>query len=88
MFFSNCADDVSLGPQVVGCRDDFDFTVQFEQTFLSLVPAAIYIVLSLWRASQLRRKPIIVTAPHLQLAKVVSCVMIFGRVYLQDEDLA
>lgn len=76
MFFSTCPGDTSLGPQVFGCRDDFDFTVQFEQTFFSLVPAAIYIVISLSRAALLTRKPTIVSAPGLQLAKLV-CIRHF-----------
>lgn len=32
------ADDV-FGPQVVGCRDSFDFTLLFEQSILSIGPS-------------------------------------------------
>ncbi|KAK1721827.1 hypothetical protein BDP67DRAFT_389722, partial [Colletotrichum lupini] len=37
---SSCANDGSLGPVVHGCRDDFDFTVGFEQAALAITPAA------------------------------------------------
>jgi hypothetical protein len=34
------ADD-SFGPSIVGCRDDFDFTLLFEETILSILPLAL-----------------------------------------------
>ncbi|KAI2628674.1 ABC multidrug transporter [Hypoxylon sp. NC1633] len=72
MLFSLCANanDQSLGPGILGCRGDFDFTIRFEQLSFSLVPSAIFIVSSLWRISLLTRRPIIVGAPLLRLAKV------------------
>ncbi|KAI5861411.1 ABC multidrug transporter [Durotheca rogersii] len=72
MLFSACADtnDQSIGPSVLGCRGDFDFTVKFEQLFFSLLPSAIFTVASLWRASLLIRRPTIVGAPVLRLAKM------------------
>ncbi|KAL9106441.1 MAG: hypothetical protein Q9227_008529 [Pyrenula ochraceoflavens] len=47
MDFSGCAADTSLGPAVQGCRDNFDFTIRFERTYLSLVPACLFIALTL-----------------------------------------
>ncbi|KAI1208571.1 ABC multidrug transporter [Annulohypoxylon truncatum] len=72
MLFSACADtnDQSLGPNVLGCRGDFDFTVKFEQLCFSLTPAAIFILASPWRVAHLVRKPTIVGAPLLRLAKL------------------
>lgn len=74
MLFSACADtnDQSLGPNVLGCRGDFDFTIRFEQLFFSLVPAVIFILASPWRIALLARRPTIVGAPLLRLAKTVS----------------
>ncbi|KAI0888406.1 uncharacterized protein GGS22DRAFT_155800 [Annulohypoxylon maeteangense] len=76
MLFSVCADanDQSLGPNVLGCRGDFDFTVRFEQLFFSLAPAAIFILSSPWRIAYLIRKPTIVGAPLLRLAKLGALV--------------
>ncbi|OTA90463.1 hypothetical protein M434DRAFT_77909 [Hypoxylon sp. CO27-5] len=72
MLFSACADtnDQSLGPSVLGCRGDFDFTIKFEQLVFSLVPSVIFIIASLWRIALIIRRPTIVGAPLLQLAKL------------------
>ncbi|KAI2464664.1 ABC multidrug transporter [Annulohypoxylon bovei var. microspora] len=72
MLFSACVNtnDQSLGPNVLGCRGDFDFTVKFEQLFFSLAPAAIFILASPWRIALLVRRPTIVGAPLLRLAKL------------------
>ncbi|XXG95509.1 hypothetical protein Hte_001773 [Hypoxylon texense] len=72
MLFSACANanDQSLGPSVRGCRGDFDFTVKFEQLFFSITPSAIFIIVSLWRTALLVRRPTIVGAPLLRLAKL------------------
>ncbi|KAI1380494.1 ABC multidrug transporter [Hypoxylon crocopeplum] len=72
MLFSACKDtnDQSFGPNVVGCRGDFDFTVKFEQLFFSITPSVIFIVASLWRTALLIRRPIMVDAPMLRLAKL------------------
>ncbi|KAI0839686.1 ABC multidrug transporter [Hypoxylon sp. FL0890] len=72
MLFSACADtnDQSLGPSVRGCRDDFDFTIKFEQVVFSLTPSAIFVIASLWRIALIIQRPTIVGAPLLQLAKL------------------
>lgn len=49
------ADNV-FGPQVVACRDGFDFTLFFEQTILSIVPAAVALVTSAVWIVHLRRQ--------------------------------
>ncbi|KAF2489056.1 P-loop containing nucleoside triphosphate hydrolase protein [Lophium mytilinum] len=48
----------------------FDFNVQFEQLFFSIVPSVLFIVTSLWRTVSQARKPILVNAPLFQLIKV------------------
>ncbi|KAF5510100.1 ABC transporter FUM19 [Colletotrichum siamense] len=71
MGFFACVDDESIGPSVQGCRDDFDFTLKFEQIFLSILPSSIFIALSLPRAVSLLRKPNIVGGTLLQCVKIV-----------------
>ncbi|KAI8628802.1 putative ABC multidrug transporter [Xylariaceae sp. FL1651] len=72
MSFSAClsTNDQSIGPNVRGCRDDFDFTVKFEQLFFSLTPSAVFIALSIWRFVVLTRRPVIVDALYLWLGKL------------------
>ncbi|KUJ11330.1 ABC transporter [Mollisia scopiformis] len=62
MLFRECPDDSTFGPTVHGCRDDFDFTLEFERLFLSLVPSTIFIVLALLRLLMLVRQPLVVKA--------------------------
>jgi ATP-binding cassette subfamily C (CFTR/MRP) protein 1 len=38
--------DDLFGPIIQGCRSNFDFTLLFEQTILSIPPAAILLVLA------------------------------------------
>ncbi|EME39112.1 hypothetical protein DOTSEDRAFT_109662, partial [Dothistroma septosporum NZE10] len=49
------ADD-AFGPAITGsCRQGFDFTLLFEQSFLQIAPCAILILLVPIRAAQLRK---------------------------------
>jgi len=48
----NCSED-TFGP--VSCRDDFDFTLLFEQSILSLVPSIIFILLASWKLWRLKK---------------------------------
>lgn len=50
---------------------DFDFNVQFEQLFFSIIPSILFIVTSLWRTVSQARKPTVVNAPVFQLIKLV-----------------
>ncbi|OBT61047.1 hypothetical protein VE03_09160 [Pseudogymnoascus sp. 23342-1-I1] len=45
--------DDTFGPTVKGCRDDFDFTLLFEQGIMTLAPAAFLLLLMLPRIYQL-----------------------------------
>jgi hypothetical protein len=56
---------------------DFDFNIQFEQIFLSIVPSVIFIIASSWRAASQLRKPTMVKAPVFQFIKLV-------REYMSD----
>lgn len=73
MDFSTCPDDVLFGPTVDhGCRGDFDFTIKFEKIFFSLIPASIFVALSLTRVLYLTRQPIVVAGTVLKYAKLVN----------------
>jgi hypothetical protein len=50
---------------------DFDFNIQFEQLFFSIVPSVIFIVAASWRAASQLRKPTMVKAPVFQFVKLV-----------------
>ncbi|KAF2687109.1 P-loop containing nucleoside triphosphate hydrolase protein [Lentithecium fluviatile CBS 122367] len=48
----------------------FDFSVQFEQLFFSIIPSVVFILTSLWRTVSQARKPTVVNAPVFQLIKL------------------
>jgi hypothetical protein len=52
-------------------QEGFDFNIQFEQLFFSIIPSAVFIVVSLWRMFSQARKPTVVNAPVFQLVKLV-----------------
>ncbi|RYP73609.1 hypothetical protein DL771_003497 [Monosporascus sp. 5C6A] len=51
-------------------QEDFDFNVQFEQLFFSIIPSVLFIVTSLWRTVSQARRPTVVNAPAFQLIKL------------------
>jgi ATP-binding cassette subfamily C (CFTR/MRP) protein 1 len=69
---NTCVNDDSFGPAVQGCRDDFDFTQEFERIILSVVPTAVFLVLATALVCRLADKPRLVSGPSFQLIKVVS----------------
>ncbi|KAJ1337861.1 ATP-binding cassette subfamily C (CFTR/MRP) member 1 [Microdochium nivale] len=75
MSFSACSNDLSLGPQVTGCRDDFDFTIKFEQLFFSVLPASACILVAAWRGFSLRRKPVVIGGLRFQYAKLAAILL-------------
>ncbi|KAI0803754.1 P-loop containing nucleoside triphosphate hydrolase protein [Xylaria sp. FL0064] len=63
--------DGSLGPVVENsCRGGFDFTVQFEELVLAILPAAIFLLLSPFRALALLRRRITARRNKLYVAKL------------------
>ncbi|KAF4345669.1 multidrug resistance [Fusarium beomiforme] len=57
---STCLNDDSLGPSVLGCRGDFDFTQKFERIFLSIIPTVVFIAAAVaWIAVLLQRDRIV-----------------------------
>lgn len=73
---SSRCDDFNFRP-VSGCRGDFDFSLVFEHTILSLAPSSVFLVLSAARLFTLlrRRKQKVATGRALQLCKLgaVAC---------------
>lgn len=60
-----------FGPVVHDCRDDFDFTLVFEDTVLSIAPSTLVLVLAAGRILYLHKKPKLVWARKFQLSKLV-----------------
>lgn len=52
-------------------RERFDFNLQFEQLFFSIVPSAVFITTSLWHTLVQARKPTVIHAPAFQYTKLV-----------------
>ena len=55
---------------------NYDFNLEFEQLFLSILPSAAFIVAALWRALSHARKPKVVHAQAFQYVKLV-CILFF-----------
>ncbi|KAG0160666.1 hypothetical protein PDIDSM_8196 [Penicillium digitatum] len=51
-------------------QETFDFNIQFEQLFFSIIPSALFIITSVWRTLYQARKPAVVNAPVFQLIKL------------------
>ncbi|KAE8154372.1 P-loop containing nucleoside triphosphate hydrolase protein [Aspergillus avenaceus] len=75
MGFGNCADDVTFGPSVRGCRDDFDFTITFEKMIFTLLPSSLFTFLALIRIAILFGRPNIVEKCPLQVVKLIGAVV-------------
>lgn len=66
-----CLNDESFGPVVKGCRDDFDFTLRFQHIVLAIVPATLFLALSIPRSIWLSQQPRIVSGVAFQFVKLV-----------------
>lgn len=67
--------DNTFGPAVgEGCRDDFDFTLLFEQSFFQIAPCALLLLLVPIRASQLRKQNVKVLRNGIKIAKQLAIV--------------
>ncbi|KAI1419772.1 P-loop containing nucleoside triphosphate hydrolase protein [Xylaria sp. FL1777] len=71
--------DGSFGPAVEdGCRGGFDFTVQFEELILAILPAAIFLLVSPFRALALLRRRITARRNSLYAAKLATIAAYTG----------
>ncbi|KAL4971316.1 P-loop containing nucleoside triphosphate hydrolase protein [Aspergillus desertorum] len=59
-------------------QEQFDFNLQFENFFFSIIPSVLFIPLSLWRTMVQIRKPIVVKAPVLQFIKTSAIIIYAG----------
>ncbi|KAJ5526984.1 ABC multidrug transporter [Penicillium frequentans] len=59
-------------------QKDFDFNLQFEQLFFSIIPSALFILTSLWRTISRARKPAVVNAPTFQIMKSGAIAVYIG----------
>ncbi|KAL5364489.1 P-loop containing nucleoside triphosphate hydrolase protein [Aspergillus floccosus] len=50
-------------------QEQFDFNLQFESLFFSIIPSVLFILSSLWRTLARIRGPVVVKAPVLQFIK-------------------
>lgn len=71
-------DDSAFGPTVTGCRGDFDFTLLFEQAFLSIAPSALFLLCAagrlgaLWSRTRTGKRQVAGTGfQRIKLATVV-----------------
>ncbi|KAH8664569.1 ABC transporter [Xylariales sp. PMI_506] len=69
-----------LGPGVLSseCRGGFEFTLLFEDSFLAILPAACFLVISPFRAVLLLRRSIRVRPSALYLVKLVAILAYIG----------
>ncbi|KAF7853431.1 hypothetical protein EAF04_010722 [Stromatinia cepivora] len=65
--------DQHLGPFVPSsCRNDFDFTLYFEQTFFSIVPAVLFMILGAGRLARLSRASVATIPSPIHTIKLTS----------------
>ncbi|KAI1853220.1 hypothetical protein JX266_001926 [Neoarthrinium moseri] len=69
------ADD-AFGPVVEGCRDDFDFTLTFEQSFFTLIPASLLLLVTPFRVWKLRKLPNVVRGTAARYVKLVAVALL------------
>ncbi|KAI1340793.1 ATPase-like protein [Xylariaceae sp. FL0016] len=70
--FSACPADSLFGPSVSGCRDDFDFTIKFESSILSLLPSCVFVATCVPRIFHLSRRQKVVRGCRWQYTKVIA----------------
>ncbi|ATZ58539.1 hypothetical protein BCIN_16g02970 [Botrytis cinerea B05.10] len=71
---SVCKDD-AFGPIVHGCREDFDFTLLFEQSFFSILPSIIFILISSRKIYSLWIQPRRVSDTSAQFFKLLFIIL-------------
>jgi ATP-binding cassette subfamily C (CFTR/MRP) protein 1 len=68
--------DSAFGPAVNGCRQDFDFTLAFEQYFFSIVPSVLLLLLAPLRLKTLVRVRPKIRGSNFKFIKLVSNCML------------
>lgn len=70
--WSNHTWDDQFGPGYGGTERSFDFTLYFEDTILTIVPATVFLVTAIARAAWLVKKPQKVNGSTSRSTKLVS----------------
>ncbi|KAF2181846.1 hypothetical protein K469DRAFT_740732 [Zopfia rhizophila CBS 207.26] len=86
--FNRCTIDTQrgFGPSNRWCYGGFDFTLYFEETFLSIVPFTILLPVLCFRLYRLLRAPIVIDGRRWLMAKQVStitlhaCYILYGAI--------
>ena len=73
--------DDSFGPAVIACRGGFDFTLLFEQSILTIGPAALFLLLSPFRLWQLVKEERKISTQWMLWVKQVGGKMECSHVY-------
>ncbi|EPS38832.1 hypothetical protein H072_7417 [Dactylellina haptotyla CBS 200.50] len=82
-FYQSCPADIdaSFGPVVKGCRDDFDFTLAFEEYFFAIAPSFLGLLLAAVRFGFLKDRKDVVRIGGLLVLKL-SALGIFTLIQL------
>lgn len=83
---STSCNDQDFGPVVKNCRNDFDFTLLFEDTVLSLTPSICSLIVAILRSAYLRKRAKVLEAREFQLYKLVHHIMTCSRTKLTIPD--
>ncbi|KAL0930703.1 ABC transporter [Colletotrichum truncatum] len=75
---NHCFNDDTLGPVVYGCRDDFDFTVRFEEVFLTIIPDSLFVATTVFRIVYLSRKKKIAVGGFQRWLKLLFLMVFTG----------
>jgi hypothetical protein len=75
--------DARFGPHLAG---EFDFTLLFEQSILSILPSSLFIIAAAYRVATLYRKGIQVRAGHSLWLKLVTYSSLFVSPKAQDSN--
>ncbi|KAK9424900.1 putative ABC multidrug transporter [Seiridium unicorne] len=84
---SSCVGDASIGPAVIGCRGDFDFTITFEETVLSILPSAFFVLLAAWRLWTLVKLQPVVQGHAFQYFKLHVKALLLALIALECANL-
>ena len=68
--------DAAFGPVVEACRDDFDFTIAFEQYIFTILPASVLLVAAPVRLGLLNKRRVLVAGNPLRIAKLASLAVL------------
>ncbi|KUJ15922.1 P-loop containing nucleoside triphosphate hydrolase protein [Mollisia scopiformis] len=77
---SSClqSSDNAFGPIVQGCRSNFDFTLLFEQSILSIGPAALFLLAAPPRLTSLFKSKKKTIPNRYRTFKAITCLLLLG----------